>query len=237
MPLNKALELLKSDYIDYINYLKSNHSKQNRATNNYNDFLNQDNENGNSTNSKPHILLDKRQKNLINILLTKLNKNSRVNMFELDLLITYLNKKKEEIVQDYSNIEQFDNDINTEFYNSNGNGVIPPLIQPQRAIGDLMSMNQPQSTQQPMPTLMGMNEFMNFNQPQQTNQIMNLGDLMSINQPLIPSAPLLFNPPPSLMSLMNQSQSLMNFPTPFGNNNNNQSGFLMNHSTYNNNRY
>ena len=239
MPLNKALELLKSDYIEFINYLKSNHSKQNKP-NSHNEFSTQENENGNCKSNKPHILLDKRQKSLINILLTKLNKSSTVDMFELDLIITYLNKKKDEIIQDFSSELNQDN----QSYNGNGGTTIPPLIPSSKPIGDLMSINQPpsQPQQQSMAPLMRMNEFMSPSQPpQHSNQMMNLGDLMSLNQTsLMPmsqhsSPSLLLNPPPSLMSLMNQSQSLMGMPNSFGNNN--QSGFFMNNSIHNYNRY
>ena len=241
MPLNKALELLKSDYVNFINHLKASHSNVNKPKNQFND----ENENGFINTPRSYLLIDEKQKNLINNLINKLNKDSKLNIFELDLILTYLNKKKEEITQAFANDEDEEdtnyNNENDEEENENdecqqfhqqqqqqqSNNLfisqpnnIPPLLPSfqMRPMNDLMGFNQaPSSTQQLLPNpinpMVGMNQS-HLVMGHQSSPLMNLGDLMSLNQnstSLLPHPPNMH--PQHLMSLMNQSNGCQSINT------------------------
>ena len=79
MPLNKALDLLRSDYYDYISYLKFSCNEQIRQQDQ------EDNEAEKAINSR----------SILNVLFEKFTKKENVSLTDIDFLLTILNRQKE----------------------------------------------------------------------------------------------------------------------------------------------
>ena len=280
MPLNKALEHLKYDYNEFISFLKGNyHSKNNKKLLDTTDaeFENDedtdedfsdddDDEQTNSNKARTSVRLKKKEKTLLNALWTKINTTSTLNMYEIDLMITYLTKHKNELAR----------------------SLIPSLMTNPIPIPSLMTSTvkmQPVYQQHTQSTqVISMNDLMGMHQQQQPPPPPPLLSLFDSQPPLPPQPPppppplpqlaysFMQQPPlppmppmppnplmtPSLMSLMNSQsqnsspqfnmspQSLMGMHPPFNtsnhpnmsfNNNNNNNNYNNHNNNNNNNNY
>lgn len=197
MPLNKALEMLKSDYHDYINYLKEIFSNMNRE---------EDAEMEEQNSSQQ----EKDKESVFNLIFEKFGeeKAKELNINDIDFLLTVLSKQKANLLNTIRPPESNDSNNNNN-YNANNQTFVqnvpsnqfnlmpnqqPPALIPGLMPGQMPSF-YPQNLIPPqinfLPPAIG-----NLNQPRQLMSLMN--------QPV--------NPAPSLMSLQ----------TNFNNNNNNR---------------
>lgn len=109
MPLNKAIELLKSDYHDYISYLKETSRKavETKETKDNNDDDdeeaddddNPDDEYDQEDNQEFEFYLNDSDKRLFNLVMEKFSATNRLNMYDLDFMSAFLEKNRHELLK------------------------------------------------------------------------------------------------------------------------------------------
>ena len=105
MPLNKAIEMLKSDYHEYINYLKSSAEFVENSNQTLIDEIIDEENNEKHTNSqnqtsnenlKPKPNENSKPKPSFRQYLDRIANLEAIKLSDIDFLISYLNKKKED---------------------------------------------------------------------------------------------------------------------------------------------
>lgn len=128
MPLNRAIDFLKSDYHDYIGYLKEMEStrrvNKKRKQSGQEDDENEERE-AEKEDEDGYSYLPPTKKSLLDQVLTRFVECRQVGVNDLDFLLTYLGREKRELID-----ETFNYGVDNSYQpQQTQNTSIPPLIQ------------------------------------------------------------------------------------------------------------
>lgn len=202
MPLNKAIELLKLEYHDYIDYLKEANiimTTTSKSSENSNDEI--ENEENNDNQNDESSYLNRKNKKLLNLVLTKFIECDKLAVNDLDFLQAYLAKNKRDLINSNFNVAKTEEELeSSKNSNTSLNGDdkprplpllqqspqplfptnhshIPPLISPQTP--SLASTNaQPLMSASPAPSLMSLQTI---SSPVQSGYLFNSNSNVKFN--------------------------------------------------------